>query len=244
MIAFFIIFTLVIALIYFYIYRRLIKPLQIPRNYKRLLWIYMLLTPLLTPLPFILRSGVLDRDWAGGMAWFVYINLGFFSLVLVLLVMRDLGLGLHSLYKYLTAWWSAKRKNNSVARPTPAYSPARRQFLMNSVNLGIFGTAAILSGYGLYEARRRPVLEEIEVPIVNLPAEFLNFRIAQFSDVHVGPTIKRRFVESVVNQINQLQPDLIVCTGDMVDGTVAELRNDVEAAQRPGRAQGSIFYYR
>jgi hypothetical protein len=49
------------------------------------------------------------------------------------------------------------------------------------------------------------------------------FSIAQISDVHVGPTIKRGFVEKIVTLVNGLQADLIAVTGDLVDGSVQEL---------------------
>ncbi len=49
------------------------------------------------------------------------------------------------------------------------------------------------------------------------------FSIAQISDVHVGPTIKRGFVEGVVRQVNALKADMIAVTGDLVDGSVQQL---------------------
>jgi predicted MPP superfamily phosphohydrolase len=240
MILFFLIFTLVITLIFFYIYRRLIRPLEIPLIYKRILAVYMLLTPLLTPVSFVLRFGLLTPFQADLIAWFTYLNLGFFSLVLALLILRDISRGLKAVYNGLSSRWPVKRTGGS-ATPATIYSPSRRRFLVNSVNLGIFGMAGILSGYGVYEARRQPVLKEVEIPISDLPAELHNFRIAQFSDVHVGPTIKRDFVESVVRQINQLHPDLIACTGDVVDGSVAELRSEVEVLKELTAPAGVFF---
>jgi len=98
---------------------------------------------------------------------------------------------------------------------------------MNAANLTALGASALLTGYGIYEARRLAHLEEITIPINKLPAEFEGFRIVQFTDVHIGPTIKRKFVESVVEQVNDLKPHLIACTGDMVDGSVTDLKDDV-----------------
>ena len=48
-------------------------------------------------------------------------------------------------------------------------------------------------------------------------------KIAQISDLHIGPTIKKGYVESVVNEVNELNPDIIAITGDMVDGSVITL---------------------
>ena len=79
----------------------------------------------------------------------------------------------------------------------------------------------------MYEARRRPILHNIDIPIFNLSPEVEGLKIAQFTDLHVGPTIKRHFVQSVVDQINGLEADIIVCTGDLVDDLVPNIRDDV-----------------
>ena len=51
--------------------------------------------------------------------------------------------------------------------------------------------------------------------------------IAQISDLHVGPTIKKGYVENVVAKISQVNPDMIVITGDLIDGSIKHLRNDL-----------------
>ncbi|HEU4726282.1 MAG TPA: metallophosphoesterase [Kofleriaceae bacterium] len=53
------------------------------------------------------------------------------------------------------------------------------------------------------------------------------FSIVQLSDLHVGMTIDRTFVERVVDHANRLSPDVIALTGDLVDGRVQDLRDDV-----------------
>ncbi|MDZ7307792.1 MAG: metallophosphoesterase [candidate division KSB1 bacterium] len=49
----------------------------------------------------------------------------------------------------------------------------------------------------------------------------------QISDLHVGDTITAAFVKKVVAAVNRLAPDVIVFTGDLADGGVAHLREDV-----------------
>ena len=67
------------------------------------------------------------------------------------------------------------------------------------------------------------------------------FRIVQLTDIHVSPTIKRPFVESVVAQANELQPDVVALTGDLVDGSVARLRNDVAPLANLRANDGCFF---
>jgi predicted MPP superfamily phosphohydrolase len=59
--------------------------------------------------------------------------------------------------------------------------------------------------------------------VLDLPQALHGFSIAQISDVHVGPTIKRGFVERIVRRVNALNADMIAVTGDLVDGSVQQL---------------------
>ena len=90
--------------------------------------------------------------------------------------------------------------------------------------LAVPALAMFASAIGLFNARRLPAVREVELPIAGLPEALAGFAIVQISDLHVGATIRGPFVSAVVAAANRLRPDLIVVTGDMVDGSVAELR--------------------
>jgi predicted MPP superfamily phosphohydrolase len=60
-----------------------------------------------------------------------------------------------------------------------------------------------------------------------LPDALEGCTIAQLSDIHVGPTIKRGYVRRIVNRTNAQRPDIIAITGDLIDGSVERLRDDV-----------------
>ena len=83
------------------------------------------------------------------------------------------------------------------------------------------GVAALLALIGFIQARR-PRVVSVEVPAP------LDYRIVQWSDVHIGPTIKRRFVESLVERTNALHADAIVITGDLIDGPLGGLGEAIE----------------
>jgi predicted MPP superfamily phosphohydrolase len=63
----------------------------------------------------------------------------------------------------------------------------------------------------------------VAVRLANWPAELSGYTIAQISDVHVGETVGRGFVESIVRLTNAEDPDMNVITGDLVDGRVEDL---------------------
>ena len=95
------------------------------------------------------------------------------------------------------------------------------------------GAAAVLAVIGFFQARR-PRVVSLQIPST------LDYRIVQWSDVHIGPTIQRRFVESLVERTNALHADAIVITGDLVDGYVDGLRDAIEPL-RDLRARDGVF---
>jgi predicted MPP superfamily phosphohydrolase len=131
--------------------------------------------------------------------------MGFFSSLLVLTFARDVVL----LAIHLVDW----------ARGVPIGSPA---FTAESA-LAVPALAVLSSAVGFYNARRRAPIVTVDVPIDGLPPALNGFTIVQISDIHVGPTIKRHYVERIVAAVNGLKPDMIAVTGDVVDGAVAHL---------------------
>ncbi|HEX7687794.1 MAG TPA: metallophosphoesterase, partial [Burkholderiaceae bacterium] len=94
---------------------------------------------------------------------------------------------------------------------------------------------------GLWNARRPARVKTVDVPIAGLPPALQGFRIAQISDLHVGPTIKRAWLERVVDAVNRLEPDVVAVTGDLVDGSVAELAEHVAPLAQLRSRHGSFF---
>jgi hypothetical protein len=98
-------------------------------------------------------------------------------------------------------------------------------------------TAAVLTFVGFLQARR-PRVVSLQVPVAD--ADLHGYRIVQWSDVHIGPTIQRCFVESLVRRTNALNADAIVITGDLIDGHVGDL-HDAVAPLRDLRARDGVF---
>jgi len=92
----------------------------------------------------------------------------------------------------------------------------------NGVALVLAASLAALAA-GLLAASRGPHLHRQRIDMEDLAPEFEGLRIVQISDLHVGPTIGEAYVRRVVEMSNALDPDLIVLTGDIVDGPVDRL---------------------
>ncbi len=91
------------------------------------------------------------------------------------------------------------------------------------VALGL--SSAVVVG-GMLNVARGPVVRRVRVALRDLPAT--SYTIVQLTDVHIGSVIGRRFAEQLVRRVNALSPDLIVITGDLIDGPLAELRPHIE----------------
>ena len=117
-----------------------------------------------------------------------------------------------------------------------AYLPAKpmgRWLLSNArLRLGIGFAALLLATLGIWEALRIPDVRTVEVYLPQLPQEFEGFRLVQLTDLHASRLLQRPWMEAVVEKANALKPDLMLLSGDMVDGAVADRRDDVEPLRR------------
>jgi predicted MPP superfamily phosphohydrolase len=106
-------------------------------------------------------------------------------------------------------------------------------------SLAVAGITACIAVYGLWEARSI-VVTPLRVPMANLPAHLEGMRVVQISDVHLGLIVRGDRLRSIVRQVNELNPDLILITGDLVDAEVWHMEDVVEPL-RELRSKHGIF---
>ncbi len=95
---------------------------------------------------------------------------------------------------------------------------------------GRFSAAAVFVAMALllmagYVGSSQLVVQEVDATIADLPQAWDGLRIAQISDLHVGPHTSRRFLARVVATIEGLAPDLVAITGDMVDDRAEDVEH-------------------
>jgi predicted MPP superfamily phosphohydrolase len=100
------------------------------------------------------------------------------------------------------------------------------------------GAAIAVVVAGLLNVARGAVVKRVRVPLARLPVA--SYTIAHLTDVHIGPLIGRGFAEQLVRRVNALRPDLIVITGDLIDGPLSELRPHIEPL-RGLRARDGVY---
>ena len=89
-------------------------------------------------------------------------------------------------------------------------SPKSSLFCMIVLSLGFFS-------YGFFEARDLRV-ERLVVKTTKMPPSAKLIRIVQVSDLHIGFTMRGERLRKVIEKIKETNPDILVSTGDLVDG--------------------------
>ena len=102
------------------------------------------------------------------------------------------------------------------------------------------GMAALAAAIGVASALRVPPIRDVTVAVRNLPASFDGYRIVQLTDLHISRLLTPEWAQAVVDRTNAAGADLIVVTGDFIDGSVDMRRNDVEPL-RQLRASDGVY---
>lgn len=91
----------------------------------------------------------------------------------------------------------------------------------------IFVSAVILDVYGVWCATWDMTVKKVPVAVQNLPPELEGMTIAQLSDIHASSLVHKSRVQKIVQATNALKPDVVMITGDFVDGEVAKRGEDL-----------------
>lgn len=221
-------FATLVALVlglHWYLWSRLVRAPGWPQPWYGLATALIVVMSILVPAALPLAR-MLPRQWATPLATVAFVWMGFGFILVVATFATDmaswLGLGTFRL-----------------AKGAPI-DPSRRELLARGT-AGVSSLVAIGLGGLAFHNASSPKLKKVAVDLPRLPASLTGFRIVQLSDVHVGPTIGRDFIRSLVERTNELQPDLVVITGDLVDGSVEELAHHVEPL-RELKAKHGVFF--
>ena len=95
------------------------------------------------------------------------------------------------------------------------------------LSLGLCLLALLLAAVAIPTALRVPAVREVELPVRSLPPELDGLRLAHLSDLHLSRTFSRAWAEELVQRVNAARPDIILLTGDIMDGSPALRADDI-----------------
>lgn len=196
-------------------------------------WFLLLGSITLHPLAFYARRPGQSELRMQILGWASYAVLGLLALIFSLVVLRD---GLTLLTFLLGKLYCSIHAAPNCFENWPTWTPHWEQS-----SVGIVVLSALLAGWGFREAWRLPRVRHVDIPLAELPQALWDFRIVQLSDVHIGPTIRRRFLSRVVAEVNRLHADAVAITGDLVDGPLASLSHQVEVLRELRSRHGTFF---
>ncbi len=122
-----------------------------------------------------------------------------------------------------------------------AFDGSRRVFTARVLAGAALASVGGVTAAAIRATRGRIAIKRVEVVLQRLPPGLDGTRIVQMCDMHVGGLLGRQFVERVVRAANGLAPDIIAVVGDLVDGTIEQLRPAL-ASLADLRARHGVFF--
>lgn len=223
-VVFFAVASLLMGSAHRYVWARLVRDASLPAPWARVATLGIVTLFVLLMAGFALFR-FLPRAVATPMMWISYTWLGALFLLVLALAVTDL----------------ARVVTVRVQYGGVIDDPERRRAIGR-----LFGGAAAFLGIGasavgMASALSPVAVKRVRVAIDRLKKSSSGMRIVQITDVHVGPTIGREFIEGIVARVNALRPDAIAITGDLVDGSVAELAEHVAPLAKLEAKHGVYF---
>lgn len=209
--------TAVVGGVHRYLWARLVRDPMWPAPWGSVGTVALVVLAIAMPAA-MMANRALPRPVVQPLAWVAFVWMGAAWLLLVGVALTDL-----------------------VRLFTPTLDPARRTFLARVLAGLTGGGGALLSGYAVARAVGDWTVRTVPVTLRRLPRSRDGFTIVQLTDIHVGPTIGRAFIEALVARVNALSPDLVAITGDLVDGDVATLGPLLEPL-RGLRARHGVYF--
>lgn len=207
--------------IFLYIFFRFVSPLSISRLAKWLLGLAVLVVSQQLLIMRVFFGSVFSPELPSsvliGVGW---LYMGLFFLVVILLA-RDLLL--------LGRLLARKMGFSLVARPLSVWGAS-----------ALLGLALMMSGYALWQGVRVPEPRTVEIVLPNLPKKLDGLTIAHLTDLHASPMLRGSRTAAVVEILNAMQADLILLTGDLVDGSPQHRAADI-APLKNLRATYGVF---
>jgi hypothetical protein len=236
-----------------YVWLRMVRDPTVPGRGRRSLTVLVVALACLVVFTFVVPyppAALVPLQWVG----FVWLGV-FLYAVLVLVVLEPVRVGLR--------WWLRRAAGHArvAASPAAIVAPAgaitvstvalaseaatppetRRLFLARGLAAAAGTVALAVAGSGVGEADEPPVVRSLPVTLAGLDPALDGFRLVAFSDVHVSSRYRGRRLEQLVEVVNAHHPDAVAIIGDLVDGRLRRVREELAPIAGLESAQGVFF---
>jgi predicted MPP superfamily phosphohydrolase len=204
----------VLSLINFYAYKRFLKRLELfSKAQKPLAWVMILMTLCEIFYFLVLRLDNLDPRLYALFSSMIGVSFMLFCVALV--------------YDLAHIPYSKMPQNHS-----------RRLLVKMGLDVTLLLLALTYIVQGFLGGMSPPRIREVDVFIEGLTQEL---SIVQISDVHIGKTLGKAFMDDIVAQVNRLDADIVVITGDLVDMPVDKIGDRLESLRHIQSSAGVFF---
>jgi len=115
------------------------------------------------------------------------------------------------------------------------YQKAKYRFSFFPIACFFFITPALIIAYGVWQSFT-PIINEVSIPVKNLPPYWMDKTIVQIADLHLRSDDQITFVNEIVDEIQNISPELVVITGDLIDrgnGNIQDLLSPFKKISAP-----------
>lgn len=220
--------TLIISSIHYYLWVRIVKDAVFNVTYRNIgtyLFIFFAIS-----FPFsIILSRLLSLKYSYPILWLSYLWLGVMMLFFFSFIFADLLKVIYCIFTKLLNF------------ETFIIDIERRQFISRFIASGASAIVLVSTGIAIKNWYSKAVVKKIKIQLSELPDIFKGFKIVQISDIHMGQMMTGKGLKEIVDIVNNLKPDLIAITGDLVDGSTSQLSDDVSFIKNLKAEHGVYF---
>ena len=207
------VFTSVMTILTLLIQRRFINKLHFSKNIKKSINIFLFINLLGVVGYMFARSNPMLPNWA---YFLLSIPIGVIFLLFIATIFYEI---------------FARVIDKTVV------NEKRRDFFKKSLDITALTIATSVNAKAMYNARHIEK-EYVDIKIKNLKN---SYKIVQLSDIHIGGLIDQKFIEELVFDVNKLNADVIVITGDLVDTKIQYAKEALNELRNLKSKYGTYF---
>ena len=197
-------------------------------GYGNYLWytkaLFLLFTVFAWSVPIIvfsLKDNIANTFWAHSIKG-LYFLFGFAFLLFMITFIRD----------FFWMIWDFIRK--------PPIEQIKNPPHLDKVNLITALFTLLLCIYGVYQAEKIPNVKTYDIHSTKINE---NTKLVMLSDLHIDTSVSKEYVSKIVNRVNELNPDVVVIVGDIIDASPDSIKEQIKTLSKLQPKKGTYLSF-